>query len=311
MFAYQGIYARKQPRQRQRRSMVSGWNPSLLDSAPPAEPPVQRTMSAMSRCSFADFSVVSSTVAAFARERLPSMLKEEGAYLLPRLPAHVAKDHLTIILDLDETLAYRRGGPLVMRPYLTEFLQLLATVDCEVVVWTAGMRSYAQQIIAQIDPHGVITHCVYRHAKWYPSGKGRGVDAADERCSGNVITKNLALTGRCPNYTLIVDNTPDCVMHNALNGIVVNDFTPDCAHDTTLLALMDIISELRGSGKTVPAFIRSCSELRLLTVCDNHSTGYMCYFLDESRWGGPSVECAKTQGKLKPCRAEPLQNHQS
>lgn len=34
-------------------------------------------------------------------------------------------------------------------------------------VWTAGVRAYAQAVIRNIDPNGVIDHCIYRHEKWF------------------------------------------------------------------------------------------------------------------------------------------------
>eukprot|EP01060_Flectonema_neradi_P005891 TRINITY_DN1394_c0_g1_i1.p1 TRINITY_DN1394_c0_g1~~TRINITY_DN1394_c0_g1_i1.p1 ORF type:complete len:322 (+),score=43.05 TRINITY_DN1394_c0_g1_i1:46-1011(+) len=221
-------------------------------------------------------------------KRVPSMVKEKTTYLvIPPLYSRLRNETLTIVLDLDETLAFGRQGPIVKRPHLDKFLHFLGTLPCcEVVVWTAGVRSYAQRIIAAIDPERVIEHCIYRHSKWYP--------ASPHEC----YTKNLALTGRHPDRTLIIDNTPDCVIRNAMNGIICPDFIGDTNDDPTLLSFIDLLRELVESGKTVPEFVANCSDLKLLPVLDMRRVEYKCYFLDQSRWGGPSIQSADTRRKI-------------
>ena len=73
---------------------------------------------------------------------------------------------LVVVLDLDETLVYAREGPVLPRPGLEELLQTLRELQCEVIVWTAGERDYAQEVLQRIDTAGVVQHCVYRHEKW-------------------------------------------------------------------------------------------------------------------------------------------------
>eukprot|EP01059_Diplonema_ambulator_P032614 TRINITY_DN6478_c0_g1_i1.p1 TRINITY_DN6478_c0_g1~~TRINITY_DN6478_c0_g1_i1.p1 ORF type:complete len:317 (+),score=66.86 TRINITY_DN6478_c0_g1_i1:31-951(+) len=235
-------------------------------------------------CSFTD----GSRARKKKKRRVPSMVKESGTYLIiPALKREEKESIFTLVLDLDETLAFGRQGPIVKRPHLDTFLKYVATIpSCEVIVWTAGIRSYAQRIIAAIDPDGVIKHCVYRHHKWYPTSPGSS------------YTKNLALTGRHPDRTLIIDNTPDCVMRNALNGIVCHDFVGGSANDVTLLALIDVLKDLLASEKPVPDFISNCPDLKLLPVVDSTGRRQSCYFLDEQRWGGPSIDSDDTKRKV-------------
>ena len=205
--------------------------------------------------------------------------------ITPRPMPATQKKHFTLVLDLDETLAHKRRGPLLARPFLPEFLQYLATLpQCEVVVWTAGVKQYAQQIVSAIDDYGVIQHCVYRHKKWYPR-------TYQERC-----VKNLALTGRNPEHTLIIDNSPESVCLNAKNGIVCTDFT-GCGEDVTLRALIDVIGDLAESNLSVPEFVSTHPDLKYLDVSDTKGGGFFAYFLDETKWGGPGVKCKAVKRK--------------
>ena len=191
---------------------------------------------------------------------------------------------LTLVFDLDETLAYKRQGPLVARPYLNELLAFLGSIcHVEVVVWTAGLRHYAQEIVSAIDPGGVIKHCVYRHRKWYPR-------TYQERCA-----KNLALTGRDPRRTIIIDNNPECMYHNAGHGIVCHDFE-GCEQDVTLKCLLAVLKELTLSPLDVPEFIKQHPELKAREVRDKKGD-FRCYFLDETKWGGHGVDTAAERRK--------------
>ena len=86
------------------------------------------------------------------------MISEPNKCMLPpQEKEHRGK--VTVVLDLDETLIYAREGmhrppagslrthastgPLYARPGLDELLAMLAE-RCEPVVWTAGVRAYAQ-----------------------------------------------------------------------------------------------------------------------------------------------------------------------
>lgn len=235
-------------------------------------------------------------------------------------------DVLTVVLDLDETLIYgrdtKKGAPVETRPFLSKFLEFLDENNCEVIVWTAGVKKYAQRVCKQIDPNGVIKHCVYRHEKWY---------AKDAREYG--YEKNLALTGRDPDTTILVDNTPDMMRGNEINGIVCSDFEGCGLHrrDVTLIGLRDIIKGIIDSKCTVPTYLASCKHLMKMTVSytkdkkksvpgkkysvnplegmstpreaeeaeEDAPETYDAYFLDLKAWGGVTMTREMVMEKMQ------------
>eukprot|EP00993_Chasmostoma_nieuportense_P002865 NODE_3626_length_931_cov_52.038557_g3474_i0.p1 GENE.NODE_3626_length_931_cov_52.038557_g3474_i0~~NODE_3626_length_931_cov_52.038557_g3474_i0.p1 ORF type:complete len:289 (-),score=59.24 NODE_3626_length_931_cov_52.038557_g3474_i0:65-910(-) len=171
---------------------------------------------------------------------VPSMNRDpRDTYVLPaRSPSDTRK--YTVLLDLDETLVYGREGPLWTRPGLKELLQFLKGT-CETVVWTAGARDYAQQIIKTIDRDTkAIEHCIYRHPKWF--------DHAG-------YWKDLELVGRDVDYTILIDNSPNCIRGQATRSILVSDFWGEADEDTTLPAIQRFLSGLVQSGLPVPQYI--------------------------------------------------------
>eukprot|EP01013_Petalomonas_cantuscygni_P007986 TRINITY_DN2069_c0_g1_i1.p1 TRINITY_DN2069_c0_g1~~TRINITY_DN2069_c0_g1_i1.p1 ORF type:complete len:435 (+),score=95.46 TRINITY_DN2069_c0_g1_i1:206-1510(+) len=201
---------------------------------------------------------VSPASALRGRQRAPTMLHDLRATgLVP--PKEVAQQNrLTVVLDLDETLMFARNGPLYARPYLQEFLAFIGAA-CEVIVWTAGVRAYAQAVVREIDPAGVISHCIYRHQKWF---------------SGDDYTKELRALGRPLETTLILENTPSCVEKNIFNGIIVQDYDGAAGSDVTLLCVAQFIQQLLRSRLPVPKFIAQCPMLTLLQY-----EGSLFYFL--------------------------------
>eukprot|EP01059_Diplonema_ambulator_P014129 TRINITY_DN24987_c0_g1_i1.p1 TRINITY_DN24987_c0_g1~~TRINITY_DN24987_c0_g1_i1.p1 ORF type:complete len:311 (+),score=51.30 TRINITY_DN24987_c0_g1_i1:44-934(+) len=200
-----------------------------------------------------------------SRGRAPSMLHEPSVDMIPP-QSEASKGKVTVILDLDETLIYARNGPLYARPHLDLLFGLLKD-HCETVVWTAGIKAYAQCIIKNIDPSGVIEHCIYRHKKWFSGRPG--------------YQKDLKMLGRNMDNVLIVENTPDCVRGNPENGIVVQDYEGDTASiDSTIPRLTKFIAGLIGSGLTVPEYLRT-TELAAETTVDTADGGYRVYALKD------------------------------
>eukprot|EP00999_Lentomonas_sp_LEN2_P000051 NODE_1048_length_1037_cov_102.709890_g1003_i0.p1 GENE.NODE_1048_length_1037_cov_102.709890_g1003_i0~~NODE_1048_length_1037_cov_102.709890_g1003_i0.p1 ORF type:complete len:266 (+),score=42.20 NODE_1048_length_1037_cov_102.709890_g1003_i0:151-948(+) len=175
------------------------------------------------------------------RKRAPSMIHEPTKHMIP--PKADPRKKYTIVLDLDETLIYAREGPLYARPHLENLLSYLGQ-HVETVVWTAGVRAYAQAVIRNIDPNGVIDHCIYRHEKWFSGQPG--------------YQKDLALVGRDLDYVLILENTPDCVRGHEEHGILVSDYEGGEAEDHSLDAITETLDALVQSDKTVPEFLKSC-----------------------------------------------------
>ncbi|AYU83065.1 hypothetical protein, conserved [Leishmania donovani] len=139
------------------------------------------------------------------KRREPTMLLKGKKLIAP--PSDGTKRY-TVVFDLDETVVYARDGPLYARAYLKDLFRFMKD-DFEVIVWTAGERDYAKCILEEINEDHIIQHLVYRHEKWF-----REED----------YTKDLRQLGRDLNYTLMIENTPDCVRANPENGIIVEDF---------------------------------------------------------------------------------------
>ena len=206
--------------------------------------------------------------AAGGRNRAPSMAHDQGASCLPP-QAPEDKDKIVLVLDLDETLVFAREGPLYARPGLDEFFAACKG-KCEVVVWTAGLRAYAQAIVKSIDKYGVIKHCVYRHAKWFVHEPG--------------YRKDLACLGRDINKTIIIENTPDCIRGYQQNGVLVHDYLGGEHSDCTIPALTALITMLVESGKRVQDFVQSCPLLARTSVPTDRGDTLDVYALDMSQW---------------------------
>eukprot|EP01065_Artemidia_motanka_P042995 TRINITY_DN5876_c0_g1_i1.p1 TRINITY_DN5876_c0_g1~~TRINITY_DN5876_c0_g1_i1.p1 ORF type:complete len:290 (+),score=95.34 TRINITY_DN5876_c0_g1_i1:47-871(+) len=207
--------------------------------------------------------------------KLPSMVSEPAkAMLPPQLPSDVGR--VTVVLDLDETCVYAREGPLYARPGLAELLDFLGQ-NAEPVVWTAGVRSYAQAVVRNIDRRGIFRHCVYRHKKWF-SG-----------CAG--YNKDLTLLGRNMDKLLILENTPDCVRGNEQNAIVVSDYegAPGQAGDPTLFAikelLQDMCEQVEKYDVTVPQYITSTPLLTQMSIPTDIGDRISVYCLDCRNFG--------------------------
>ena len=67
------------------------------------------------------------------------------------------------MLDLDETLVHwdENNETLEVRPYVEEFLQIMNKYY-ELVIFTAGVQSYADWAIDQISCSDLIAHRLYR-----------------------------------------------------------------------------------------------------------------------------------------------------
>ncbi|KAJ9465303.1 CTD small phosphatase-like protein 2 [Diplonema papillatum] len=203
------------------------------------------------------------------RQRAPSMVSEPTKCMLPP-QSKEDRGRITVVLDLDETLIYAREGPLYARPGLAELLDFLSR-HCEPIVWTAGVKAYAQAVVRNIDKEGAFRHCVYRHKKWF-SG-----------CAG--YNKDLTLLGRDMSRLIILENTPDCVRGNEENGIVVADYegTPEEADDPTLFAIKHMLKDMvnkANNGMTVPEYITQSPLLSKMAVPTDLGDRLVVYCLD-------------------------------
>ncbi|KAK7198245.1 NLI interacting factor-like phosphatase [Novymonas esmeraldas] len=203
------------------------------------------------------------------RKRDPSMNKTDP-HLVIAPQAEVFQGKLVLVLDLDETLVYARCGPLYARPGITEFFQMCKEKGIEVVVWTAGLKAYAQAIVAHIDTCNAVSHCIYRHNKWFNGQPG--------------YRKDLDALGRPLDRVLIVENTPDCIRGYQDNGILVSDYEGSENEDNTLYALAEVVRVLSESDFTVPQYMAKCALLRRELVMTDLGDYINAYTLDASNY---------------------------
>lgn len=169
----------------------------------------------------------------------------------PQRPEDQGK--LTVVFDLDETLVYARDGNTRLRPHVAELLKVLQD-RCEVLVWTAGVKTYAHRVVTTLDTDRVIRSCICRQDAWaQPAG-------------GHSYVKDLRKLDRDLRRTIIIENTPDCVVKNPLNSIIVSDYVRENSADTTLKVIAKVLDGLIDSNLAVPEYLSLSLHLRLTTL---------------------------------------------
>eukprot|EP01061_Rhynchopus_euleeides_P022308 TRINITY_DN36332_c0_g1_i1.p1 TRINITY_DN36332_c0_g1~~TRINITY_DN36332_c0_g1_i1.p1 ORF type:complete len:240 (+),score=71.24 TRINITY_DN36332_c0_g1_i1:74-793(+) len=167
----------------------------------------------------------------------------------------------TVVIDMDETLlhsvrvppryarntpksgiaAQRRGNTLFLdwaeglslrvylRPGLDAFLKFLAS-HFELVLWTAGTKPYAQEIVKLLDPKdSLFTHVIARDTRWFHN-----------EADGQGYAKNLGKLGRSLDSTVLIDNSAFVCRFNFENSIIVSDW-----NRSTLKKRDDVFHRLR------------------------------------------------------------------
>ena len=149
---------------------------------------------------------------------------------------------LTVILDLDETLIrYNINDDkfdpknLIKRPYLYEFLSCLINKGCELVIFTASSKEYADPIINEIE----------KDNKYFSKRLYRQHTVLIE----DNYVKDLTKLGRDLNKIIIVDNEQNSFSLQKRNGILIKPFLGeekgfnlDMALDNLSIILMKIIN---------------------------------------------------------------------
>lgn len=184
----------------------------------------------------------------------------------PLAPNMAAKP--TLVLDLDETLVHcSRGsraalalnptepdlivefddgagtGRVYYRPYVQFFLEE-ASKAFELVVFTASLKSYADQVIDALDPSGtLVSHRLYR-----------------QHCTEfrGAFFKELALLGRPLSRCLLVDNSPISVVSSVDNGVIIRSWYDD-RQDQELLFLLQLLQDMQMSDVNGEGFDRYLS----------------------------------------------------
>ncbi|GLJ14307.1 hypothetical protein SUGI_0230460 [Cryptomeria japonica] len=158
--------------------------------------------------------------------------REEPLILPPMAGYEIKMQKKTIVLDLDETLIHSSEEPLeyydfavnvvidgepatfyvLKRPGMDELLQQLKD-RYELVLFTAGIREYADAVVDRIDPYGAIKHRLFR-------------DSCTQTCEGRFV-KDLSLLGRDLRRVIIVDDNPNAYVFHPHNAVPVSSFVDD------------------------------------------------------------------------------------
>ncbi|ERN09367.1 carboxy-terminal domain RNA polymerase II polypeptide A small phosphatase 1 [Amborella trichopoda] len=170
----------------------------------------------------------------------------------------------TIFLDLDETLVHSSLSPppdiydfvvnpsidghistfyVKKRPGIDEFFEFIEG-KFEVVIFTAGLKVYAEMVIDKIDKRGVISHRLYRDSCKEVNGK---------------FIKDLSKTGRDIGRMVIIDDNPDCFSLQKENAIQVRQFVNDL-WDTELSKLVKFLEVALGFNDIRQAIARYHSQ---------------------------------------------------
>lgn len=150
----------------------------------------------------------------------------------PFLPEKVTEEkEYTLVLDLDETLIHFVDmGPdsyFLIRPGAQQFVEEMYKYY-EIVVFTAGMKDYADWVLDQFDSHRHIKYRLYRH---------------HVRQNGVYLVKDLAKIGRNLKKTLIIDNVAENFAKQPDNGIFIKTWHDDM-DDTCLPDLIPLLKRL-------------------------------------------------------------------
>eukprot|EP00746_Dinoflagellata_sp_MGD_P011017 gnl/MRDRNA2_/MRDRNA2_122965_c0_seq1.p1 gnl/MRDRNA2_/MRDRNA2_122965_c0~~gnl/MRDRNA2_/MRDRNA2_122965_c0_seq1.p1 ORF type:complete len:520 (-),score=86.49 gnl/MRDRNA2_/MRDRNA2_122965_c0_seq1:58-1617(-) len=182
--------------------------------------------------------------------RLPCTPCSGPGFLPPRKDPQW-KARPTLVLDLDETLVHcSRGekanerpgktdvnmivrfedsphdGRVRWRPFVELFLSV-CSARFEIVIFTASDQGYADQVIDELDPHGYISHRLYRRHCTHSRG---------------AFFKECGLLGRPQAKSILVDNSPISVACNPDNSILIKSWYGD-AYDRELIDLLPILDQ--------------------------------------------------------------------
>lgn len=144
---------------------------------------------------------------------------------------------LSIVLDLDETLVYARQGPIFVRPFVKEFLDICEELRCEIIVWTAGVPDYVNPILHAIADtccrKNWFHHIISRHRRWYSEW------AVRESCP-----KDLRLLRRSLDRLLLIENNPVSIALQPSHAILVEDYLQPNERDETFRVLGGVLRSL-------------------------------------------------------------------
>ena len=137
----------------------------------------------------------------------------------------------TLVLDLDETLIhnveYGNDSYFLVRTGCVQFIETMAKYY-EIVIFTAALQEYADQVIDQIDVGNNIKYRLYRQ---------------HTSQNGPFLVKDLSLLGREIKRTIIIDNISDNFILQPDNGIFISTWYDDM-RDKFLYDITPLLREI-------------------------------------------------------------------
>ncbi|KAF4685896.1 CTD small phosphatase-like protein 2 [Perkinsus olseni] len=105
-----------------------------------------------------------------------------------------------------------------LRPWVRMYLAYWAS-KFEIVIFTAGCKSYADQVVDFLDPHGaLVSHRLYRQ---------HCTEFFDHERESTILVKDLKCLGRDLNRTILLDNNLCCFAFHLDNGIPIKNYLGD------------------------------------------------------------------------------------
>ena len=130
-----------------------------------------------------------------------------------------------------------------MRPGCVQFIETMAKYY-EIVIFTAALQEYADQVIDQIDVGKNIKYRLYRQ---------------HTSQNGPFLVKDLSLLGRDVNRTIIIDNISDNFILQPDNGIFISTWYDDM-RDRFLDEITPLLKEI--VDKKVPDVRKALRQYR-------------------------------------------------
>lgn len=144
------------------------------------------------------------------------------------MKSHSKPTLYTLVLDMDETLVHfdPRRRMFRARPHVEKFLKEMSQ-QWEIVVFTAGLKDYADWILNELDPQRYISRRLYRDSCTFRRGS---------------YLKDLKKVGRDLTKVVIVDNLPENFLLQKDNGIGIKSWFNDNSQDTEILKLQSVLN---------------------------------------------------------------------
>ena len=160
---------------------------------------------------------------------------------IPFLPTKREDDNreYTLVLDLDETLVHffedNNEAYVKVRMGAECFISILSQF-CEIVIFTASTKFYADTVIDGLDCKDLIDHKLYREHTYDYNG---------------INVKDLSKLGRDLNKVIIIDNIEENYMFQPNNGLNIIDFEGDENDNELHFILEDLLKVVTVPGKNI------------------------------------------------------------